>query len=264
MPRLTITDLRKQKGTTPLVVLTAYTAPMARMLDKHCDILLVGDSVGMVLYGMESTLPVTVRMMCDHGAAVTRASERALVLVDMPFGSYQDAPDRGFRAAARIMKATGAQAVKLEGGAEMVETITFIAERGIPVMAHIGLKPQSVHADGGYHYHGKTAEDRARILADARAVEKAGAFALLLEGITESLAREITEIAAIPTIGIGASPACDGQVLVTEDMLGIFTTAPKFVKRYAELGAAIETAVAQFAEDVRARKFPGKEQCFMK
>ena len=262
MPRRTVTDIRKLKGVTPIVVLTAYTAPVAKLLDKYCDVLLVGDSLGMVLYGLESTIPVTTRMMCDHGAAVVRGSEKALVVVDMPFGSYQDTPDHAFRAAVRIVKATGAASVKLEGGTEMAETIRFMTERGIAVMGHIGLKPQSVHADGGYHYHGKSRDDRQKIMEDALAVQEAGAFAVVLEGITESLAAEITAKLAIPTIGIGASVKCDGQVLVIDDMLGFTERAPKFVKRYAELGKTSEEAVAHYAAEVRARTFPGPEHVF--
>jgi 3-methyl-2-oxobutanoate hydroxymethyltransferase len=262
--RKTIRDLKSHKGETPLVVLTAYTAPMARLLDKHCDCFIVGDSLGMVLYGMESTLPVTLEMMIAHGAAVVRASRQALVTVDMPFGSYQGSLKTAFDSCARVLKDTGAQAVKIEGGAEMAETIAFLVARGIPVMGHVALMPQHVHALGGYRYQGRDAAERRKILADALAVEKAGAFAVVLEGVEESLAREITSKLAIPTIGIGASPACDGQVLVTEDMLGLTERPPGFVKQYADAAALVEEAAQAYAKEVRARKFPTLTHCFVK
>ncbi|MBP2230572.1 3-methyl-2-oxobutanoate hydroxymethyltransferase [Azospirillum agricola] len=261
--RVSVPALRARKGGDPIVCLTAYTAPVARLLDPHVDLLLVGDSLGMVVYGLDSTLPVTLDMMIAHGAAVVRASERACVVVDLPFGSYQESPQAAFRASARVMAETGAQAVKLEGGLEMAETVAFLAARGIPVMGHVGLTPQSVNTLGGYKAVGRDAEAAERIAADARAIAEAGAFSLVIEGTMESLARRITQEVAIPTIGIGGSPACDGQVLVTDDMLGLFGAfQPKFVKRYAELGTAVGEAAAAYAAEVKARSFPGPEHCF--
>ncbi|CAO3422239.1 3-methyl-2-oxobutanoate hydroxymethyltransferase [Azospirillum doebereinerae] len=261
--RVSVPALRARKGGEPIVCLTAYTAPVARLLDPHVDLLLVGDSLGMVIYGFDSTLPVTLDMMIAHGAAVTRGSERACVVVDLPFGSYQESPQAAFRASARVMAETGAQAVKLEGGVEMAETVAYLAARGIPVMGHVGLTPQSVNTLGGYKAVGRDEAAAERIAADARAIADAGAFSLVVEGTMESLARRITEEVAIPTIGIGGSPACDGQVLVTDDMIGLFGAfQPKFVKRYAELGAAVGEAASAYAAEVRARSFPGPEHCF--
>ncbi|CAO3354588.1 3-methyl-2-oxobutanoate hydroxymethyltransferase [Azospirillum melinis] len=261
--RHSVPALRARKGGEPIVCLTAYTAPVARLLDPHVDILLVGDSLGMVVYGLDSTLPVTLDMMIAHGAAVVRASERACVVVDLPFGSYQESKEAAFRASARVMAETGAQAVKLEGGIEMAETVAFLTARGIPVMGHVGLTPQSVNTLGGYKAVGRDAEAAERIVADARAISEAGAFTLVIEGTMEVLARRITEEVAIPTIGIGGSPACDGQVLVTDDMLGLFGAfQPKFVKRYANLGETVSEAAAAYAAEVRARTFPGPEHCF--
>ena len=261
--RTTVTDLRARKGDTPIVCLTAYTAPMAGFLDNAADLLLVGDSLGMVLYGFDSTLPVTLDMMIAHGAAVVRGSKQACVIVDMPFGSYQESPEVAFRSAARIMAATGCAGVKLEGGRAMAETIAFLTERGIPVMGHVGLLPQSVNVAGGFRSHGRTEEEADRIFDDAHAIAQAGAFSIVIEGTVEPLAREITAEIEVPTIGIGASPACDGQILVTEDMVGLFADfTPKFVKRYADLGAQVSAAAAAYAEDVRARRFPGPEHCF--
>ncbi|WP_244434094.1 3-methyl-2-oxobutanoate hydroxymethyltransferase [Azospirillum sp. B506] len=261
--RQSVPALRARKGGDPIVCLTAYTAPVARLLDPHVDILLVGDSLGMVVYGLDSTLPVTLDMMIAHGAAVVRASERACVVVDLPFGSYQESKEAAFRASARVMAETGAQAVKLEGGLEMAETVAFLTARGIPVMGHVGLTPQSVNTLGGYKAVGRDAEAAERIAADARAIAEAGAFTLVIEGTMEALARRITEEVAIPTIGIGGSPACDGQVLVTDDMLGLFGALPtKFVKRYANLGETVSQAAATYAAKVRSRTFPGPEHCF--
>jgi 3-methyl-2-oxobutanoate hydroxymethyltransferase len=261
--RHSVPALRARKGGEPIVCLTAYTAPVARLLDPHVDILLVGDSLGMVVYGLDSTLPVTLDMMIAHGAAVVRASERACVVVDLPFGSYQESKEAAFRASARVMAETGAQAVKLEGGLEMAETVAFLTARGIPVMGHVGLTPQSVNTLGGYKAVGRDAEAAERIAADARAIAEAGAFTLVIEGTMEALARRITEEVAIPTIGIGGSPACDGQVLVTDDMLGLFGAfRPKFVKRYANLGETVGEAAATYAAEVRSRAFPGPEHCF--
>ncbi len=261
--RHSVPALRARKGGEPIVCLTAYTAPVARLLDPHVDILLVGDSLGMVVYGLDSTLPVTLDMVIAHGAAVVRASERACVVVDLPFGSYQESKEAAFRASARVMAETGAQAVKLEGGLEMAETVAFLTARGIPVMGHVGLTPQSVNTLGGYKAVGRDAEAAERIAADARAIAEAGAFTLVIEGTMEALARRITEEVAIPTIGIGGSPACDGQVLVTDDMLGLFSAfRPKFVKRYANLGETVGEAAATYAAEVRSRAFPGPEHCF--
>ncbi|WP_372398573.1 3-methyl-2-oxobutanoate hydroxymethyltransferase [Azospirillum sp. HJ39] len=261
--RQSVPALRARKGGEPIVCLTAYTAPVARLLDPHVDLLLVGDSLGMVVYGLDSTLTVTLDMMIAHGAAVVRASERACVVVDLPFGSYQESREAAFRASARVMAETGAQAVKLEGGQEMAETVAFLTARGIPVMGHVGLTPQSVNTLGGYKAVGRDAEAAERIAADARAIAEAGAFSLVIEGTMEPLARRITEELAIPTIGIGGSPACDGQVLVTDDMLGLFGAfQPKFVKRYAELGQTVSQAASAYAAEVRTRAFPGPEHCF--
>lgn len=251
------------KGGTPIVGLTAYTAPIARLLDQHVDFMLVGDSLGMVVYGFDSTLPVTLDMMIAHGAAVMRSSMRAMVVVDLPFGAYQESAEQAFRNAAQIMAETGCAAVKLEGGAEMAETVRFLTRRGVPVMGHVGLMPQSVNTAGGFRVQGRDPERADRIAADAVAIADAGAFSIVIEGTLEPVARAITERLVIPTIGIGASPACDGQILVTDDLLGLFTEfTPRFVKRYAELAPAIAAAAAAYAEDVRARRFPAREHCF--
>lgn len=255
-------DIAGRKGGEPIVCLTAYTTPVARMVDAHCDVVLVGDSVGMVLHGLPSTLGVTLDMMIMHAQAVRRGVRHALVVVDMPFGSYEESPAQAFRNAARIMSETDCAAVKIEGGVAMAETIRFLVARGIPVMAHIGLTPQAVNAFGGYVVQGR-GEDAGRVLADAQAVSDAGAFAVVLEKITAPLADGITRDVAIPTIGIGASPACDGQILVVDDVLGLFQDfRPRFVKRYAELGADADTAIAAYAADVRARRFPAAEHLF--
>ncbi|KFI28729.1 3-methyl-2-oxobutanoate hydroxymethyltransferase [Haematobacter massiliensis] len=260
--RLTPSDIRARKGGTPVVCLTAYTTPMARLVDKEADLILVGDSVGMVLHGMPSTLGVTMEMMILHGQAVARGVERAALVVDMPFGSYEEDPAQAFRNAARLMAETGAQAVKLEGGLHMAETVAFLTARGIPVMGHVGLTPQSVNAFGGYRVQGR-GEDAARVRADAAALSEAGAFAVVLEKVPAALADKITAEIAVPTIGIGASVGCDGQVLVIDDMLGLFGDfRPKFVRRYAELGGAAAEAIAQYAADVQSRRFPGPEHVF--
>lgn len=258
--RRTIRDIRAAKGQTPIVCLTAHSAPVAGILDRHCDLILVGDSLGMVVYGFSSTLPVTLDMMIAHAGAVVRGSSRALVVVDMPFATYHETPEQAFRNAARVLVETGAQAVKLEGGVEMASTIRFLTERGIPVMAHIGLLPQSVNAQGGFRTQGRDADAARRLVEDARAVEAAGAFSVVIEGTVETVAREITAAISIPTIGIGASVACDGQVLVIDDVIGLFDEfTPKFVRRYGAVGKAIEEAVSTYAEDVRERRFPGPE-----
>ena len=255
-------DIRAMKGGMPIVSLTAYTTPMARMMDAHCDFVLVGDSLGMVLHGLPSTLGVTMEMMILHGQAVARGLERSLLVVDMPFGSYEEGPEQAFANAATIMRETGCGAVKLEGGQHMAGTIAFLTARGVPVMAHIGLTPQSINTLGGYKVQGR--DDQADVLmADARAVADAGAFAVVLEKVPAVLADRITAEIAIPTIGIGASAGCDGQILVVDDMLGLFSAfKPKFVKRYARLGEEGEAAIAAYAEEVRTRSFPSDEHIF--
>lgn len=260
--RKTIPTIKSQKNGDKIVMLTAYTAPFASILDKHCDMLLVGDSLGMVLYGMDSTLSVPVSMMINHGKAVVKASSEALIVVDMPFGSYQESKEKAFKNAAKIIAQTGCQAVKIEGGIEMAETIAYLVERAIPVMGHIGLKPQHVHQMGGYKVQGKDAETAKLISDDAKAVEAAGCFAVVLEGVKKEVAETITTNISIPTIGIGASPECDGQVLVAEDMLGLNNNPPKFVTKYAELADDIEKSVAEFAKDVRDKKFPLDKNCY--
>ncbi len=260
--RITVPDIRGHKGQKPIVCLTCYHAHTARLLDTYVDIILVGDSLGMVMHGLPSTLGVTLDMMITHGKAVMRGAERALVTVDMPFGSYEESPAVAFRNAARIIQETGATAVKLEGGARMAETIHYLTERGVPVMGHIGLTPQMVNVKGGFRTTGRTPEEWPALEADAKAVADAGAFAVVIEGMAEPLAAKITRDIAIPTIGIGASPACDGQVLVLEDMLGLNPSPPKFVREYAHLGPAIEAAVKAFAGDVRERRFPGTENVY--
>lgn len=260
--RLSTTDIMARKGGEPIVSLTAYTAPMARLLDPHADLLLVGDSLGMVLHGMETTLPVSLDMMIMHGQAVMRASEKALVAVDMPFGSYEESPQQAYRNAVEVLQRTGCTAVKLEGGRRMAETIAFLTERGVPVIGHIGLTPQAVQVDGGFKVKGRDEALWEGLKADGVAVEEAGAFAVVLEGMVEPLAKQVTETLTIPTIGIGASAVCDGQILVTEDMLGFSQRVPKFVKRYAEVGATIEEAVKAYAQEVRERRFPGEDNVY--
>ena len=246
-----------------MVWLTAYSTPLARAMDPHVDVILVGDSLGMTVYGMDSTLSVTLDMMIAHGQAVVRGSSHACVIVDMPFATYQSSPADAYRAAARVMAETGCASVKLEGGAEMAETIRFLIDRGIPVVGHVGLTPQSVNRFGGYRAQGRTAAEAKKIMNDAKAVAAAGAFAIVIEKTLEPLARAITAAVPIPTIGIGASPACDGQVLVLDDVIGVFDTfRPKFVKRYTEVGREVAKAAAAYAADIRARRFPGPEHCF--
>lgn len=266
MKRLTVPAIKRRKfeGKTeqPLVMLTAYTARQAQLLDPHCDILLVGDSLGQVIYGLPSTLAVTLDMMCAHGAAVVRGSFHAVVVIDMPFGSYEGSPGQAFASASRILAETGAAAVKLEGGEAMAETIRFLTARGIPVMAHVGLTPQAVNALGGYAARGKSQEEHAKIVADGEAVAAAGAFAVVIEGVLEPIAVALTQALDIPTIGIGASAKCDGQVLVTEDMLGMFERTARFVKRYDDLAARISQAAATYAGEVRSRSFPTGDQTY--
>jgi 3-methyl-2-oxobutanoate hydroxymethyltransferase len=258
----TVPDIMARKGGAPLVCLTAYTTPVAALADAHCDMVLVGDSVGMVLHGLPSTLEVTMEMMVLHGKAVRRGVNKALMVVDMPFGSYEEGPAQAFRNAARMMAETGCAAVKLEGGETMRETVSYLTARGIPVMGHVGLTPQAVNALGGYRVQGR-GEAAERIRRDALAVAEAGAFSVVLEKVTESLARKITSELTVPTIGIGASPACDGQILVVDDMLGMFTEfKPKFVKRYADLGRNADEAISAYAKDVRERAFPDESHVF--
>lgn len=246
-----------RKGVAPVVSLTAYSAPAAAIVDEVCDFILVGDSVGMVVHGLDSTVPVTLDVMILHGQAVMRGSKKALVVVDMPFGSYEESKEQAFRNAARLMRESGCGAVKLEGGVRMAETIRFLVERGVPVMGHIGLTPQMVNVLGGFKAQGRSRAEWEPILADARAVDEAGAFAIVVEAVAEPLAVEITKTLKAPTIGIGASAACDGQILVLDDMLGLTTRSPKFVKRYGSLGDDFRKAVAEFAEEVKSRSFPG-------
>ena len=260
--RISAPDIRARKGGNPIVSLTSYHAHTAALLDKHCDLILVGDSLGMVMHGLESTIPVTLDMMILQGKAVMRGSSRALVVVDMPFGSYEASREQAFGSAARVMKETGCGAIKLEGGRRMADTIAFLVERGIPVMGHVGLTPQSINALGGFRTQGRDPADWGPIEQDARVVAEAGAFAVVLEAIAEPLAAKITRDIAIPTIGIGASAACDGQVLVLEDMLGLSPRVPKFVKRYSDLGPSIDRAVAAYAADVRSRSFPAADNVY--
>lgn len=261
-PRLTANDIRARKGGEPIVALTSYHAHTAAIIDGHVDFMLVGDSLGMVMHGFETTLPVTLDMMILQGRAVMRGSKRALVVVDLPFGSYEESPEEGFRSAARVMKETGCGAIKLEGGIRMAETVRFLVERGIPVMGHVGLTPQSYNTFGGFKVQGRDTAGADRIKADAHAVAGAGAFAVVLEAVVEPLAREITPALAVPTIGIGASPACDGQILVLEDMLGLSPHVPKFVKSYGSLAQHIEGAVSAYARDVRSRAFPAEANTY--
>ena len=256
--------LRKLDGKTeePIVMLTAYTMRMAQLLDPHCDMLLVGDSLGQVIYGLPSTIPVTMEMMCAHGAAVVRGSWHALVAVDMPFGSYEESPEQAFASASRLMKETGCAAVKLEGGEAMGPTIEFLTHRGIPVIGHVGLTPQAVNVLGGYGARGREQNEAKKILSDARSVDQAGAFCIVVEGVMEGIANEITSNVAAPVIGIGASANCDGQVLVTDDMLGMFERTPRFVKRYDDLAERIGDAARTYAEEVRARSFPTADQTY--
>lgn len=266
MRRLTVPAIRQRKvdgvTTEPLVMLTAYTARQAQLLDEHCDILLVGDSLGQVIYGLPSSVPVTLDMMAAHGAAVVRGSYHAVVVVDLPFGTYEASPQQAFATASRLLKETGCAAVKMEGGAVMAETVAFLVARGIPVMGHVGLTPQAVNTLGGYNARGRSQAEAAKIVSDARALDEAGAFAIVVEGVVEPIAIEVTKAITCPSIGIGGSAQCDGQVLVTEDMLGMFERVPRFVKRYEEIAETISGAAARYAEEVRARTFPGVEQTY--
>jgi len=260
--RMSAPQIRARKGGEPIVALTAYHAHFARLADAWCDVLLVGDSVGMVVYGMSSTLPVSLEMMIAHGRAAVRSTKKALIIVDMPFGSYEESPSQAFHNAARIMAETGCGGVKLEGGAMMAETVHFLNARGIPVMGHIGLTPQSSNVLGGFKTQGRDERSFAQIEADAASLEQAGAFALVIEGVVEPLAIKITQKSSLPTIGIGASNACDGQILVMEDMLGLSDLAPKFVRRYGALGEAMDRAFAAYHDDVKARRFPSAPETY--
>lgn len=266
MRRLTVPAIRERKraGVTeqPIVMLTAYTARQAQLLDAHCDILLVGDSLAQVIYGLESTVPVTLEMMANHAAAVVRGSYHALVAVDMPFGTYEASKEKAFESAAYLLKASGAAAVKLEGGTAMAETVAFLTQRGIPVMGHVGLTPQAVNVLGGYAARGRSDAEAEKILEDAKALDEAGAFAMVIEGVVEPIAIAATKAVSCPTIGIGASAQCDGQVLVTEDMLGMFDRVPRFVKRYEDIASIIGRSVAKYAQEVRDRSFPTDDQTY--
>ncbi|HTM79512.1 3-methyl-2-oxobutanoate hydroxymethyltransferase [Asticcacaulis sp.] len=260
--RVTAPEIQARKGQTPLVVLTAYTTPMARIMDPHCDILLVGDSLGMVIHGLPNTIGVTMEMMILHGQAVMRGAEKAFVVIDMPFGSYEAGVEQAFANAVRLLKETGAQAVKLESGPTVADTIRYLTARGIAVMGHVGLRPQAVNVDGGFKAKGRTEAERQKVIKEAQDSEAAGAFSIVVEGVAADLAGEITRLVRIPTIGIGASADCDGQVLVTDDMLGLFDWTPKFVRHYADLRTEIGTAVESYAKDVRARSFPAPEETY--
>ena len=261
-PRITVPEIKARKGQQPIVCLTCYHAHTARVLDNYVDLMLVGDTLGMVIHGMETTIGVTLDMMILHGKAVMRGARRALVVVDMPFGSYEESPEAAFRNAARIMQETGCSAVKLEGGTRMSETIRYLTLRGIPVVGHVGMTPQMVQVFGGFKTQGRNVDEWPAIEADAKAVADAGAFAVVLEAMAEPLASKITRQVAIPTIGIGGSPDCDGQILVLEDMLGLNPNPPRFVREYAHLNGEIENAVRAYATDVRSRRFPGKENVY--
>lgn len=260
--RLTPPDIRARKGGEPLVCLTAYDAPTAALLDEHCDLLLVGDSVGMVVHGLPNTIPVTLDMMILHGQAVMRGANRALVCVDMPFSTYERSKEQAFDNAARVLRETGCQAIKVESGVYIGETIAYLAERAIPVIGHVGLRPQAALAEGGFKAKGRDDASRKRVIEEAIAADEAGAFAIVIEGVAEDLAAEITAQVSAPTIGIGASATCDGQILVTQDMMGLFDWTPRFVKRYADLKTAMADGVKAYAEDVRARRFPGPGEVY--
>lgn len=259
--RLSIVDIKKTE--TPLVCLTAYTAYQAKIIDDYCDIILVGDSLGMVVYGLESTLAVTLDMMINHGRAVVNATKKSIVVVDMPFSSYEESPQQAFKNASKIMQETNCNAVKLEGGEHMAPTIEFLTKRGIPVMAHIGLTPQAINTIGGFKVQGRAEASAEQIKKDLKAVEEAGSFSVVIEAVVESLAQELTGISSIATIGIGASNSCDGQILVSEDMLGYFEKVPKFVRTYADFSAQMHKAFKQYRSDVRDRKFPDSKEVYV-
>jgi 3-methyl-2-oxobutanoate hydroxymethyltransferase len=260
--RLTAPDILARKNGEPIVALTSYHAHTAGLLDHYVDVILVGDSLGMVMHGLETTLPVTLDMMILQGRAVMRGSKQALVVVDMPFGSYEGDQQTAYANAVRLLKETGCQAVKVESGPAVAQTIRYMVDRGIPVMGHVGLRPQAIHVDGGFKAKGRTTEERARVLAEAKAVDEAGAFAIVVEGVAVDLALEITKAVSAPTIGIGASSACDGQILVTDDMLGLFDWTPKFVRRYSDMRGQVTDAIARYAADVRSRRFPASAETY--
>ena len=261
--RFTVRDIAAHKGKDPLVCLTAYTTPMARILDEHADVLLVGDSLGMVVHGLASTVGVTLDMMILHGRAVMRGANKAMVVVDLPFGSYEESHEVAWRSASRVMMETGCQAVKVESGEGIADTIAFLVERGIPVMGHVGLRPQAMNVDGGFRAKGRNKAERDRVVREAQSADRAGAFAIVIEGVAADIAAEITAMVKCPTIGIGASATCDGQILVTDDMLGMFEWTPKFVRKYATLNDTINNAVKEYARDVRARSFPAQAETYV-
>lgn len=263
LPRFSVRDIGAHKGKDPLVCLTAYTAPMAKIMDDHADVLLVGDSLGMVVHGLSSTVGVTLDMMILHGRAVMRGSSKAMVVVDLPFGSYEESHEVAWRSASRVMMETGCQAVKVESGEGIADTIAFLVDRGIPVMGHVGLRPQAMNVDGGFRAKGRTKVERERVIREALSADRAGAFAIVVEGVDAEFAAEITSMVKCPTIGIGASARCDGQILVTDDMLGMFEWTPKFVRRYGDLRTVIDAAVASYAADVRARNFPAQAETYV-
>lgn len=260
--RVTVRDVRGRKGGAPLVCLTAYTAPMAELLDPHCDILLVGDSVGMVVHGLQSTVGVTLEMMILHGQAVMRGARRALVVVDLPFGSCEGSAEGAFDNAVRVLRETGAHAVKIECAPAVLGNVRYLVERGVPVMGHVGLRPQAVLAEGGFRARGREDEERRQVMAEMRGAVDAGVFALVVEGVAEALAADLTSECPVPTIGIGASAACDGQILVTEDMLGLFERSPRFVRRYGDLRGLVASAVERYAADVASRRFPSSGETY--
>ncbi|MEE9273050.1 MAG: 3-methyl-2-oxobutanoate hydroxymethyltransferase [Robiginitomaculum sp.] len=260
--RTTAQQITARKGAEPIVCLTAYDAPTAALIDPHCDLILVGDSVGMVVHGLNSTVGVTLDMMILHGSAVMRGAHSALIVVDLPFGSYEDSPEKAFQSASRVMMETGCQAVKIESGSYAAKTIRYLTERGIPVMSHVGLRPQSVNVLGGYRARGRDKKSTDEIITNAKAAADAGSFAIVVEGVNTELADQVSKAVQIPTIGIGASKTCDGQILVTPDMMGMFDWTPKFVKKYADMKGVIESAAEQYASEVKARSFPSKEYTY--
>ncbi|MDI5929575.1 3-methyl-2-oxobutanoate hydroxymethyltransferase [Rhizobium leguminosarum] len=260
--RISVPQILSRKGGEKIVCLTAYTTPIAELLDLHCDLLLVGDSVGMVLHGLSSPIGVSLEMMILHAQAVMRGSDHALVVVDLPFSTYERGADQAFRSASKVLRKTGCQAVKVEAAEGVAESVAFLVSRGIPVMGHIGLRPQSLNVDGGFKAKGRTDDERERVLKEARAMDDAGAFAIVVEGVAPDLAAEITSIVKAPTIGIGASNVCDGQILVTDDLLGMFEWTPKFVRRYADIRGLIREAVTRYSQDVRSGSFPGDGETY--
>ncbi len=261
--RLSVLDIKARKGGEPLVCLTAYSKPMAQLLDPYMDLLLVGDSLAMVIYGLETTRGVTLDVMINHGAAVMRGSKRACVVVDLPHGTYEHSHKQALISATRVLNETGAQAVKLEGGVEMADTVRYLTDHDIPILGHIGLLPQKAENRGSFKIQGRDDEGWDQVMNDGLEIANAGAFAIVIEGTVEPLALEVTASVRVPTIGIGASPGCDGQILVAEDALGLFSDfTPSFVKRYAELGEEVANAAKAYAKDVRARDFPSLEHCF--